>query len=425
MNPYNSRLPLSILSALVVFGLSLPSTGRATTSPTAPTVSTSVTSGVSDSAATLYGYVSPNGQETSYAFQYGTTTSYGSQTTLAPTGNGTESIKVSQGVSGLKASTTYHYRMVATNAKGTADGEDMTFTTSAAPAPAPSKPTDYTGGVSKVTYSSAVLLGTVYPHGQNTNYAFQYGTSTAYGSQTPLSAAGPSPADVSQTISGLQANTTYHYRLVVTSLAGEAVGTDRTFTTAKIPLSLQIAGVPNPVPFGSPFTLEGTLSGTGAVSHEIVLQVNRFPFTAGFKQMGNPEVTNSAGAFSFPVVGLDQNARLRVQTVGAPTITSPVLTESVAVRVTFHARRTRRRGVWRLYGTVSPSEVGALVGFQLLRPGHKSINEGGMVVKKTGKSKVSRFSRRVHIRHPGLYRALVVVKGGGYVSSYSAPILIR
>ena len=40
--------------------------------------------------------------------------------------------------------------------------------------------------------------------------------------------------------------------------------------------------------------------------------------------------------------------------------------ESVAVRVSFHAHRTRRRGFVRLYGTVAPAEVGAAVGFQLL-----------------------------------------------------------
>jgi hypothetical protein len=45
---------------------------------------------------------------------------------------------------------------------------------------------------------------------------------------------------------------------------------------------------------------------------------------------------------------------------------SPVVLENVAVRVAFHVRRARRRGFVRLYGTVAPAEVGALVGFQLL-----------------------------------------------------------
>ncbi|MGH2832898.1 MAG: hypothetical protein ACRDK2_08995 [Solirubrobacteraceae bacterium] len=392
--------------------------------PAAPTVSTSVSTNVSDSSATVYGYVNPNGESTSYFFQYGTSSSYGSQTALTSVGNGSESVKVSQPLSGLKASTPYHYRIVATNAKGTTDGQDMTFTTAAAAAaPAPSV---RTSGVSSPTYASATLSGYVDPHGQDTTYAFQYGTSSAYSNQTPLADAGSgnSSARVSQGISGLAPNTTYHYRIIASSVSGRSLGGDRTFTTAKVPLSLAIVGSPNPAVFGSPFTVEGTLSGTGAANHEVVLQANQFPFTADFRQLGNAEVTNSIGGFSFPVLGLTQNAQLRVQTVGGAKITSPVLSEKIAVKVSFHAQRTHRRGVWRLYGTVTPSEVGALVGFQLLRPGHKSINEGGTAIK-AGSANVSRFSRRVRVRHHGLYRALVLVKDGAHVSNYSQPILIR
>jgi hypothetical protein len=85
---------------------------------------------------------------------------------------------------------------------------------------------------------------------------------------------------------------------------------------------------------------------------------------------------------------------------------------------------TSRRGFFRLYGTVAPAEVGALVGFQLLKPGHKSVNEGGTVVKgatATG----SRFSRVMRIPHRGLYRALIKINDGAHVSNYSAPVLIR
>ena len=110
-------------------------------------------------------------------------------------------------------------------------------------------------------------------------------------------------------------------------------------------------------------------------------------------------------------------------TVGYPVVASPVVIESVAVRVSFHVRRAHRRGYVRLYGTVAPAEVGALVGFQLLTPG-RSVNEGGTVVK-AGTSTVSQFSRVVRLRHRGLYRALVKINDGAHVSNYSAPILIR
>lgn len=427
MTPYTRRLQLSIACALTVICLSAPALAGAATTPGAPTVNTSVSTNVSDSAATVYGYVNPNGQETSYAFQYGTSTSYGSQTTLVTAGKGTESMKVSQSITGLSAKTTYHYRIIATNPSGTVQGEDQTFTTASPPAlPAPSLPSVATSSTTSVTYSSAVLYGYVDPHGQATDYAFQYGTTSGYGAQTPLAAAGngSSSVKIADPITGLSPNTLNHYRVIASSAAGKAVGSDRTFTTGKVPLSLRIVGVPNPVLFGSPFLVEGTLSGTGAADHEIALQVNQFPFTHGFATQGNMELTNSLGGFSFPVIGLTQNAQLRVVTIGKPTLTSAVLTEQVAVRVTFHARRTRHHGVYRLYGTVTPSEVGALIGFQLLQPGHKSINQGGTAVIAKSATE-SQFSRRVHIRHPGLYRALIEITDGAHVSNYSAPILIH
>jgi hypothetical protein len=285
-------------------------------------------------------------------------------------------------------------------------------------------PSAVTGHSSSVTYSSAILYGTVNPHAQPTTYVFQYGTTRSYGAQTPLAPAGSgdSSITVSQTLTGLQPLSTYHYRILATSPAGATAGNDHTFATGPVPLSLAIAGAPNPVVFGSPFLVEGTLSGTGAANHEVALQANPFPYLAGFQTVGNPELTNASGSFSFPYLGLLENAQLRVVTIGKPEVSSPVLVEGVAVRVVLHARATGRRGYARLYGTVAPAEVGALVGFQLLTPG-RSINTGGTVVK-AGSSTVSTFSRVVRVRR-GLYKALVKISDGAHVSAYSAPVLIR
>jgi hypothetical protein len=296
-----------------------------------------------------------------------------------------------------------------------------------AAAPA-SRPTVSTASATNATFSSVVLYGYVDAHGQATGYAFQYGTTKAYGGQTPLAPAGNGTITikVSQTVSGLQPATVYHYRVIALSPAGTALGADRTFSTTKLPLSLKIVGAPNPVIFGDPFFVEGNLTGTGSANHVIALQANPFPYLSGFKTVGNPELTNSVGGFSFPYVGLLENAQLRVVTVGGPSVVSAVVLENVAVRVGFHARAVRRhgrRGYARLYGTVAPAEVGALVGFQLLTPG-KSVNEGGTIVK-AGTSTVSTFSRVVRVRHPGLYRALIKISDGAHVSSYSPPVLVR
>src|SRR5271163_4330365 len=108
----------------------------------------------------------------------------------------------------------------------------------------PPAPTVATSGVSNVGYSSAILYGYVDAQGQATNYYFQYGTTSAYGAQSPLSPAGSATTSVkvNQAITGLQAATRYHYRLVAVGPGGTVTGGDRTFTTAKIPLSLALIG---------------------------------------------------------------------------------------------------------------------------------------------------------------------------------------
>lgn len=285
-------------------------------------------------------------------------------------------------------------------------------------------PAAVTGRSSSVTFSSAIVFATINPHGEDTNYVFQYGTTKKYGQQTPLAPAGAGTSElrVSQTLTGLTPLTTYHYRILASSAAGATTGADLEFHTGPVPLSLAIDGTPNPVVFGSSFLVEGTLSGTGAANHPVALQANPFPYLAGFQTVGNPELTNATGGFSFPFLGLLENAQLRVVTVGKPEVSSPVLVENVAVHVSFHVHATRRRGFARLYGTVAPAEVGALVGFQLLKPGH-SLNKGGTTVN-AGTATVSKFSRVVRVQR-GLYRALVKVTDGAHVSAYSPPVLIR
>ena len=94
---------------------------------------------VGESAATLTGTVNPQGIPASYWFEYGPTTAYGSQTPAATAGSSALTQNVSAALSGLAPGTTYHYRIVATNASGRAEGADRTFTT------APRPPDDQSG----------------------------------------------------------------------------------------------------------------------------------------------------------------------------------------------------------------------------------------------------------------------------------------
>jgi len=184
----------------------------------APSATTGGAQAVSTSSATLTGTVNPQGQDTTYYFEYGTSTAYGSRTAKSSAGNGTSNVSASAAIGSLTPSTTYHYRLVADNGSRTTLGADMTFTTVA------SAPRATTGGPKSVTSSSATLTGTVNPQGQDTTYYFEYGTSTAYGSRTAKSSAGNGTSNVSASaaIGSLTPNTTYHYRLVATNGSGTA-----------------------------------------------------------------------------------------------------------------------------------------------------------------------------------------------------------
>lgn len=103
-------------------------------SPSKPAIANELSAEVATSDAKLGALVGPGGLETSYRFEYGTTTEYG-QSTPFPEGNvgqGLTSRTVWAAAINLQPGTTYHYRVVATNELGTEYGADQTFTTETA-----------------------------------------------------------------------------------------------------------------------------------------------------------------------------------------------------------------------------------------------------------------------------------------------------
>lgn len=291
-------------------------------------------------------------------------------------------------------------------------------------AQATSPPSASTGAASDVSFGSATLNGTLNPHGSETSYYFQYGPTTAYSLHTniPGAGAGTQSTHVAITVSGLAPLTRYHYRLVAVNGGGPAFGTDRTFMTGKVPLSLGILGSPNPVAYGSPLTVQGTLSGTGNANTPVVLQANPFPYTAGFANVGNPELTTAAGGFSFPVLGLTQSTQFRVITTSRALVISPVAPESVAVRVSAHAGHIGRRHRALFYGTVTPAVDGMQVGLMRVVNGHDVLS--GATVLKHSTVHSSSYSVIASAKR-GVYRVFVEVTNGALTSSFSAPFFVR
>ncbi len=194
------------------------------------------------STVTLNGSINPEGFNTTYRFEYGATSAYGSFVPVSPKaiGGGSEDVPVTGSITGLKPSTTYHFRIVATNVNGTTLSEDQSFTTAARAITLPA---------SGIDADNAVLRGTVDSLGVEASYQFEYGTTAAYGSKAPASpkanGSGVGAVAVSEPLEGLSPRTTYHYRVLATNSEGTTYGEDMTFTTWG---SWSIQSTPNALP---------------------------------------------------------------------------------------------------------------------------------------------------------------------------------
>lgn len=229
------KLHRALLIAAIALVAGVPVALAVAATPPPPTVVTVPATNVSASGATVNGSVNPNGQQTSYAFQWGPTAGYGHETPLTSAGAGTTGSTVSAVLSGLSPGSTYHFRIIAISSAGTSVGADQSFST-AGTAPAPSAPPSATtGSATAIGSSGATLNGTTNPAGQATTYYFEYGPTANYGFETSAQGGGSGTTGepVNANVTGLSLNTTYHYRLVAVNLGGTALGADKTFTTTK------------------------------------------------------------------------------------------------------------------------------------------------------------------------------------------------
>jgi WD40 repeat protein len=207
-------------------------TGSFEEAPPAPSVITGVTSSVSQHFATMQGTVDPEGGEVSDCkFEYGKTTAYDRAAACVPSslGEGTDAVPVSARTGALEPAATYHYRLAASGPGGDSKGTDQTFTTGAA---SPNVQAFLPSGGTTTTFEGAVN-----PNNSATTYHFEYGLADCAGNPcvgVPVPeasvGAGGSAVPVSQSVSGLTAGATYHYRLLATNGTGTATTLDRVFT---------------------------------------------------------------------------------------------------------------------------------------------------------------------------------------------------
>jgi hypothetical protein len=214
-------------------------------SPGPPVIDNESSSNIGQFSATINAEVNPFGVDTTCTFQYvlGTTfqsSGFSTATTVpcSPTDLGStfNDQAASAGLTGLTLGTTYDFRVIATNSDGTTDGNAATFTT-LGPAEVDSE------SASNIGQTTATLNAEVNPLGNDTSCQFQYVDDatfqvSGYASATTVACtpsdlgSGTSDVAASANISGLSANTLYHFRVVATNTLGTQDGADTTFTTA-------------------------------------------------------------------------------------------------------------------------------------------------------------------------------------------------
>ncbi len=299
------------------------------------------------------------------------------------------------------------------------------------------------------------LGGLVDPRGAATTYYFQYGPTSAYGMLTAtgsLPATTTSKVGVQEPAPGLAVG--YHFRLVAMNAGGTAYGADHTYTVkvkskGKGKVKVNLTAPSAPVTLGGTVLLGGEVSGAGSTIYSVVLEDSPYPYREAFKAVGGPQPTEPGGRFSFRVSHLTASTRFRVVTVGAKPLESGTITAEVEVRVSLSVRTSSKApGVVRLYGLISPAEVGAQVFIEIeKKPKPKTsvkplksekaeerasqAEEAGRfasvatTVSKRSTKTYSRFSRVLTVRTTGRYRVLVAVPKGPLVSGYSREITLH
>ncbi|MGH2887324.1 MAG: S53 family peptidase, partial [Solirubrobacteraceae bacterium] len=241
-----------------------------------PGANGSYTQTVTAGAAQLQGGVYPNGTDTTYWWEYGTTSAYGQTTTPNDIGSGTDPVQVSDPLTGLSPGATYHYRLVAQNSFGTEYGYDYTFTTPASTLSQPgggsnqnptttttqSPPTTTTStgsgtgpggsGTSGSTpvsapvvtavrigpaATSATVTATIATGGAATTYTLQYGTTRSLGKTVSGSQASAAAVTGRWTLRSLSPGKIYYVRVVASNAGGNDAGAVIAFRTSPVTIT--------------------------------------------------------------------------------------------------------------------------------------------------------------------------------------------
>ncbi len=206
------------------------------TSVPAPVISSVAAGSVTSTSATISWTTD---QASSSQVEFGITTGYGSLSAL----NSSPVTSHSVNLTGLAPGTTYNFAVMSTGAGGPSTSANFTFSTSA------TIPMISAVGSSGVTSTSATINWTT---DQPSSSQVTFGTTTAYGSSSPLNSAPVTSHSV--TLTGLSPSTTYNYAVISGNAAGPATSANFTFSTpatSVIPVISIVGGAHNNTAFSA------------------------------------------------------------------------------------------------------------------------------------------------------------------------------
>ena len=288
--------------------------------PAKPSTTSGAASSVTTTGASVTGTVNPNGLPSVYAFEFGTSLSFGSLTTPTSVPSSSGDTPIPESLSGLTPNTTYYYRAVATSSAGTSVGAVRSFRT----AGTPQAPDAVTLQPTSTGDTTAGVAGTVDPNGSQTAFTFEYGTTLSFGSISPVVALddGDAPEPVSASLTGLASNTTYYYRVVATNATGTGMGVVRSFTTG---------------PGGAPIVTTGSATAITATSATLggTVDARGVPTSFAFEY----GLTNAFGSLSAIDSAGSSNGSLPVTL----TITGPCARHDISLSDRRDERERHRR----------------------------------------------------------------------------------
>jgi hypothetical protein len=204
------------------------------TLPAAPRSNTEPAINVAHTSATLRGFVTPNDATIeSCSFEWG---SHSVEENSVPCeqsgiGAGESPVAVTAQLTGLSESTTYHFKLVSTNSRGTTVGGGLGFST------LPFVPKTVISRPTELSDETAQLNAKVNPQDEAiTACAFEYGTTPALGKSAScktLPPAGERYTQVSAAVTGLSPTTTYLVRVRVADASGVTYSREESFSTFK------------------------------------------------------------------------------------------------------------------------------------------------------------------------------------------------